>query len=365
MSTATPQIMFGFTLLLLISSFNNNCEAFTTSSAPAARISLHSGPSIATVSLQKLVDTTLPPIALYAAAEAAAAADDRDVKSTSGSEAPEAAVEAAECADSDDDDAITTEGLNEVFDSVDVDGSGAIDLEEFNRHLTPVGFSSDAIEASFSEMDKDNNGEISRNEFRQAIIDKSEKAATSGDDGCPMGYFMNSVQQTCQPLGPFGRISQRVETLGPFKKTYNKISNLFGVDTKNISKLGVSFALAYSIISNLNGAITFSVAWYISCRRTGLSPLVPGQWKTLLSSYAMIYGFAQIVKPFRVAAAIAMSKLSAEYLEMTQAKLKCSRGVAIGCQYLMGQVIMAICAFIGVSIVTVWTGVPMFGVAGK
>jgi hypothetical protein len=56
-----------------------------------------------------------------------------------------------------------------------------------------------------------------------------------------------------------------------------------------------------------------------------------------------------------------MSKLSAEYLEMTQAKLNCSRGVAIGCQYLMGQVMMGICALIGVSIVTLLTGVPLFG----
>jgi hypothetical protein len=75
----------------------------------------------------------------------------------------------------------------------------------------------------------------------------------------------------------------------------------------------------------------------------------------------MIYGLVQILRPFRVAAAIAMSKLSAEYLEMTQAKLNCSRGVAIGCQYLMGQVMMGICALIGVSIVTLLTGVPLFG----
>ena len=76
----------------------------------------------------------------------------------------------------------------------------------------------------------------------------------------------------------------------------------------------------------------------------------------------MIYGVIQLLKPFRVAAAIAMSKLSAEYLEMTQAKLNCSRAVAIGCQYAMGLVAMATCASIGVSIVSLVTGVPIFGV---
>ena len=81
----------------------------------------------------------------------------------------------------------------------------------------------------------------------------------------------------------------------------------------------------------------------------------------MLTSYAMIYGLVQILRPFRVAAAIAMSKLSAEYLEMTQTKLHCSRGVAIACQYLMGQVMMGICALFGVSIVSLLTGVPLFG----
>jgi len=74
----------------------------------------------------------------------------------------------------------------------------------------------------------------------------------------------------------------------------------------------------------------------------------------------MIYGAIQILRPFRVAAAIGMSKLSAEYLEMTQDKFKCSRGVAIALQYIMGQIMMCCCAFAGVGIVSVITGIPIF-----
>jgi len=162
------------------------------------------------------------------------------------------------------------EGMDLVFNALDLDGSGSIDQDEFHQHLAPAGYSKDAIRNSFSEMDRDQSGEISRDEFRKAIL---LKASEEDDDDatiiqdCPRGYFLNSVRQSCVALGPIGRISQRVETLGPFEKAYRKISNLFGVDTKKISKLGVSFALAYSIISNLNGAISFSVAWYISCKR--------------------------------------------------------------------------------------------------
>ena len=48
---------------------------------------------------------------------------------------------------------------------------------------------------------------------------------------------------------------------------YQRITNNFGIDKAAIRKKGVSFALAYSIISNLNGAISLSVAWYMTVKR--------------------------------------------------------------------------------------------------
>ena len=75
----------------------------------------------------------------------------------------------------------------------------------------------------------------------------------------------------------------------------------------------------------------------------------------------MIYGAIQLLKPFRVAAAIGMSKLSAEYIEVTQTKLGCSRAVAITFQYMMGVIMMGVCAFAGISFVSLVTGVPIMG----
>jgi EF hand len=177
-------------------------------------------------------------------------------------------------------------GVDKVFQQLDTDGSGAVSFQEFHDYLTRAGYSQREIEASFQEMkdfgggggddnnnnnnNKDNNrnNEISRAAFERAIWNN---VYTANDD-CPRGYFLNSVQQACVPLGPMGRVSQRLETLpGPLQRTYKRIGNLFGLDTKEISKLGVSFALSYSIISNLNGAISLSVAWYISCKRVSTS----------------------------------------------------------------------------------------------
>eukprot|EP00526_Cylindrotheca_closterium_P019101 CAMPEP_0113634214 /NCGR_PEP_ID=MMETSP0017_2-20120614/17813_1 /TAXON_ID=2856 /ORGANISM="Cylindrotheca closterium" /LENGTH=224 /DNA_ID=CAMNT_0000544899 /DNA_START=1 /DNA_END=672 /DNA_ORIENTATION=+ /assembly_acc=CAM_ASM_000147 len=189
---------------------------------------------------------------------------------------------------------------------------------------------------------------IAKNGFRQnsrptallaaAFVDQQEETVIE-DSTCPSGYFYNSVENSCTPLGPIGRVSQTVETFGPFKKAYAAISNLFGIDTKRISNLGVAFALSYSLISQINGSITLSVAWYLSSKRTGLSPLVPGEWKSLLTAYATIYGIIQIMKPFRVAAAIGMSRLSKEFLEATEEKLACKRRTAIVFQYALGWMV--------------------------
>ena len=300
---------------------------------------------------------------------------------------------------------VLSEGVQKVFSIVDIDNSGTIDWNEYYLALSSTDYTNEEITESFKEIDIDGNGEISRDEFQKAIAklktEKMNRRSSKGsatEDDCPLGYWLNSVEQTCQPLGPIGRFSQQIETLPRFKSISKRISTLFGIDRAAIRKKGVSFALAYSIISNLNGALSLSVAWYMTVKRvsryvvhvmlllcvvlvrlllyvhiphplfvclystqTGISPLAPGQKKALLASYAMIYGVLQLLKPFRVAMAIGMSKASAEYLEMTQERFNCSRGVAIGCQYMMGQLMMGITFFAGVSIVSLITGVPIRG----
>mmetsp|Transcript_63020 Transcript_63020/g.186156 ORF Transcript_63020/g.186156 Transcript_63020/m.186156 type:complete len:242 (-) Transcript_63020:632-1357(-) len=177
---------------------------------------------------------------------------------------------------------------------------------------------------------------------------------------CPKGYYLDSVHQSCNKLGPLGRMSQKVESAAPFQYASRAISNLFGVDTDRISRLGVAFALSYSIISNINGSITLSIAWFMSSKKTSLSPLAPGQWKSLLASYGTMYAFIQLLRPFRVAAAVAMSKLSKEFLEQTQDKFDCSRGVAIMFQYLLGLVAWVAVASVGIVLASTSSGVPIF-----
>ena len=180
--------------------------------------------------------------------------------------------------DEDDDDVLLSfsESVDKIFTSIDIDGSGTIDIDEYNLALSSTSYTNEAIQRTFNEIDTDGSGTIDRREFQHAISklrielqqqQQQDNSITRGnDEDCPMGYWLNSVQQTCQPLGPIGRISQKIETKGPLNNIYKRITNL-KPDREAIRKKGVSFALAYSIISNLNGAISLSVAWYITVKR--------------------------------------------------------------------------------------------------
>ena len=95
--------------------------------------------------------------------------------------------------------------------------------------------------------------------------------------------------------------------------------------------------------------------------QTKKSPLVPGQWRSMLTSYSMIYGFAQLLKPIRVAVAIGNTKLAGKYLVKTQTKLNCSREIAIAVMYMMGWVIMGSLVSFGVMLASLITGVSIFG----
>ena len=56
-----------------------------------------------------------------------------------------------------------------------------------------------------------------------------------------------------------------------------------------------------------------------------------------------------------------MSKLSAEYLEITKEKFNCSQRVAVGVQFAMGVLAMGFLASTGMVITSILTGVPIFG----
>jgi hypothetical protein len=57
------------------------------------------------------------------------------------------------------------------------------------------------------------------------------------------------------------------ETRGAFGRLTEGLGNVLRFDKEKFAKVGVSFALTYSFVSNVNGSMSLSVAWYMASMR--------------------------------------------------------------------------------------------------
>jgi len=142
--------------------------------------------------------------------------------------------------------------------------------------------------------------------------------------------------------------------------TWNKIKSSMKFDKQAIIGLGFDFGLTYNFISNINGSITLSVAWYIASMKTGLSPLAPGNWRALLAAYASMYVIVCFLRPVRIALALGATHRMERFLQYMQQRIGCKRPIAIFVTGVLGFVLWATCAAIGVTLASTLAGVPLW-----
>jgi hypothetical protein len=107
--------------------------------------------------------------------------------------------------------------------------------------------------------------------------------------------------------------------------------------------------------------VTVSLAWYIFSKRTGLSPLAPGQWKGFLAVYAGFYVFNNIVRPIRLALSVSVSIYFERVVAFFQETFKVNKGVAVGLTVFFANVVGTITLMcLGISIAATAAGVPVF-----
>jgi hypothetical protein len=130
---------------------------------------------------------------------------------------------------------------------------------------------------------------------------------------------------------------------------------------QKLAKLGLSVALSYGWVSNVSYSVTVSLAWYIFSKRTGLSPLAPGQWKGFLAVYAGFYVFNNIVRPIRLALSVSVSIYFERVVAFFQETFKVNKGVAVGLTVFFANVVGTITLMcLGISIAATAAGVPVF-----
>ena len=142
------------------------------------------------------------------------------------------------------------------------------------------------------------------------------------------------------------------------RKFFAKNSKL---DRQSLSKLGMSALLAYGFVSNVSGVVAVSSAWFIFSKRTGLSPLHPGQKAAFFTLYAGFTVALNVIRPARFALSMAISPTFEKIRKGIQVRLgvgpKTAATLMIVFINLMGTTGL-MCA--GVGLASILSGVPIW-----
>eukprot|EP00571_Detonula_confervacea_P000825 CAMPEP_0172328682 /NCGR_PEP_ID=MMETSP1058-20130122/60482_1 /TAXON_ID=83371 /ORGANISM="Detonula confervacea, Strain CCMP 353" /LENGTH=147 /DNA_ID=CAMNT_0013045809 /DNA_START=380 /DNA_END=823 /DNA_ORIENTATION=- len=130
---------------------------------------------------------------------------------------------------------------------------------------------------------------------------------------------------------------------------------------ESLGKLGLSAMLAYGFVSNVSGVIAVSSAWFIFSKKTGLSPMTPGQKPAFLAIYAGFTVMLNIIRPARFAFAMAISPYFERIRKYIGSKFGVSPKVAavlmiVFINFLGSCSLMAL----GVGLASLLSGVPVW-----
>jgi len=150
-----------------------------------------------------------------------------------------------------------------------------------------------------------------------------------------------------------------------------KIKKFLGFDNQEVggglttrerlAKMGLSALLSYGWVSNMSYAVTLSLSWYGFSKKSGLSPLAPGQWKPFLAVYAGFYVFNNIIRPLRFGASVVVSKYFDNFVGFVQRKTNLSRKWSIAVVVFLANVLGTFTAMgLGISLASAAAGVPIF-----
>jgi hypothetical protein len=129
---------------------------------------------------------------------------------------------------------------------------------------------------------------------------------------------------------------------------------------QRLAKAGLSVVLSYGFVSNMSYCVSVSVAWYIFCKRTLLSPLAPGQWPKFLAVYSGFWVFNNIVRPLRFGLSVAISTQFDKIVQFIQDKARVNRSVAIGLTVFFANVVgTTVLMCLGISVAASLAGVPI------
>lgn len=93
------------------------------------------------------------------------------------------------------------------------------------------------------------------------------------------------------------------------KRVWKAVARFFGAgkEKPNLKQLGLYAVLSYGFVSNASYAVCTGVAWFISSKKSGLSPLAPDQWQLFLTVWAGMWAVNNVLRVPRLGVAVALA----------------------------------------------------------
>ena len=150
---------------------------------------------------------------------------------------------------------------------------------------------------------------------------------TSIDDSFGNSTNINNVFKADPAANPKMSVLAQLKSL----LSGNGLGNgKFSVNKENISKLGLNVLLAYGFVSNVSYITCLILAWVTHGKSTGLSPLVPGQWKKFLLVYATFFAANNILRPLRFTLSVAITPVFNKFIDIIEEKSGWTRRTSTG-----------------------------------
>ncbi|CAN0359289.1 unnamed protein product [Ectocarpus sp. 6 AP-2014] len=153
---------------------------------------------------------------------------------------------------------------------------------------------------------------------------------------------------------------------GAIKRGFRRVARFFGAGKKmpNIKELGLYALLSYGFVSNASYAICVGLAWFASSKKTGLSPLAPGQWQVFLVSYAALWAINNVLRVPRFALSVSLAPAFDRFIGFLMKKTGRGKGVATGlCVFLVNFLGTFALVATGILLASIFSGVPFWPAA--
>lgn len=102
------------------------------------------------------------------------------------------------------------------------------------------------------------------------------------------------------------------------------------INKEGLAKLGLNVLLSYGFVSNFSYISLLIASWVTHGKRTGMSPLEPGQWKLFLAIYAGFFAINNIIRPIRFSLSLLLAPAFEKLVDRVQVKFRTKRATATG-----------------------------------